>query len=1110
MNIFEIFENKRRVGRTASKTNEGIGPDRNDPWEQGWRAGFRQNEFNPYPAGSKKARQWDDGYAEARAQPDHYDEGVAEGKITLSTDPNWYGAEVGDYKATGPVVNISANKLVGFEPDDKMTQPKSKANVEKILAGLKQGDKLPPLLVRKYKNGYQVLDGHHRFWAYKLLGTKSIPVQVVPDSDIEEKGQQNVTEDSFNDTSGTFMDRLVGEIMNYQSLNNVNPKLNDFSSAVKSKLKSLGEIKAKQIYQQALKQSAELSGQQGMAEDLNEAIGGNYLYHATGGLKNILASSQINATGSPQDVTKAQTKFPTVSTTRDWNYAIGGKGVTTPGVERAAIIVLDRNAVESNFKTLGTSQSREQRGLSSPRSDDLSAGKTARDLDANKDNTLNKKDADEWWAQHQAGKDIFGQGFVPRFSKLGDLRTNIDQKIAQAVDQFQAPKRGGEFEEAVVVPKGGLPIKGTMVGFYIPPSSPLMKDPEIVNDPRRLDLAPGGTGRFVKATQQQGVAEVRAGVDDTDTVGFSVNSEAAYTAVMKRFGGVIDHDETSGIMYAPARIWPQIEMVAFDADGEGATRDDGIDESGVAEARSNSAVASAIVNRIVNQRSDLMKYGPDRVMSAVGEVADWIGDVDEIGSSDVSAWVNQVARYLQTQAGEGIAEDDVNENLRDWFGKEKWVRMDTKGNIKGDCARGSEKEGKPKCLPQAKAHALGKKGRAAAAQKKRREDPNPERRGAAINVDTKVREQDDLDEACWKGYHKEGMKTMFGKKYPNCVKNKNESLETYIKRNECPGCGGLMVSESQLTEKKDACYHKVKSRYKVWPSAYASGALVRCRKVGADSWGNKSESATEATNPAQQAAIAISKKKKAELTEEAKAQVIDAVADFYKNQLAQSEPGEVSDYKAQAKKLLAKADEKQRSKVLDMLQAGLKNPYLQGAIITIVGSLVSGAVIKHFSSMGLSPQQFNMVLQGAMNSVIPTLAAKLHGMGWSDAIKTGLASVGVGVGAAGVLEAERNEMDTPAVQAALKNMAARHNKEQWSTEQLAALGKRLAAAAQDKKSAKSAEESGMEEDQWSDGSDQWSDGKGQWSDGRGQWSESIDADIADYLTEMKNAGYDIK
>ena len=121
-------------------------------------------------------------------------QGVSEGKITLSTDPDWYGAEVGDYKASGPVVNIPANQLVGFEPDDKMNQPKSKANVEKIVAGLKQGDKLPPLLVRKYKDGYQVLDGHHRFWAYKLLGVKSIPAQIVPAEDIEEIDKQGVAE----------------------------------------------------------------------------------------------------------------------------------------------------------------------------------------------------------------------------------------------------------------------------------------------------------------------------------------------------------------------------------------------------------------------------------------------------------------------------------------------------------------------------------------------------------------------------------------------------------------------------------------------------------------------------------------------------------------------------------------------------------------------------------------------------------------------------------------------------------------------------------------------------------------------------------------------------
>jgi hypothetical protein len=104
----------------------------------------------------------------------------------------------------------------------------------------------------------------------------------------------------------------------------------------------------------------------------------------------------------------------------------------------------------------------------------------------------------------------------------------------------------------------------------------------------------------------------------------------------------------------------------------------------------------------------------------------------------------------------------LGEDLRQWF-KQKWVRMDTKGNIKGDCAR-EPGEGKPKCLPQAKAHAIGKEARASAARRKRREDPNPERRGAPINVKT-----ESVFEACWRGYVARGMKKKGDRMVPNCV-----------------------------------------------------------------------------------------------------------------------------------------------------------------------------------------------------------------------------------------------------------------------------------------------------------------------------------------------------
>jgi len=62
-----------------------------------------------------------------------------------------------------------------------------------------------------------------------------------------------------------------------------------------------------------------------------------------------------------------------------------------------------------------------------------------------------------------------------------------------------------------------------------------------------------------------------------------------------------------------------------------------------------------------------------------------------------------------------------------------------------------------------------------------------------------------------------------------------------VAESKCPECGGPAFSEEHIAEAKDACYNKVKSRYKVWPSAYASGALVKCRKVGASNWGNKSK-----------------------------------------------------------------------------------------------------------------------------------------------------------------------------------------------------------------------------------------------------------------------------
>ena len=40
------------------------------------------------------------------------------------------------------------------------------------------------------------------------------------------------------------------------------------------------------------------------------------------------------------------------------------------------------------------------------------------------------------------------------------------------------------------------------------------------------------------------------------------------------------------------------------------------------------------------------------------------------------------------------------------------------------------------------------------------------------------------------------------------------------------GSGGPV----SIAKKKDACYHKAKAKYDVFPSAYASGYIAKCRK----------------------------------------------------------------------------------------------------------------------------------------------------------------------------------------------------------------------------------------------------------------------------------------
>ena len=68
------------------------------------------------------------------------------------------------------------------------------------------------------------------------------------------------------------------------------------------------------------------------------------------------------------------------------------------------------------------------------------------------------------------------------------------------------------------------------------------------------------------------------------------------------------------------------------------------------DAVEESPVAQAVLNRLIRQHADVVgKYGPEKVMDAVDELADVVGDVEEIGSSDVSIWTREVIEELEAR-----------------------------------------------------------------------------------------------------------------------------------------------------------------------------------------------------------------------------------------------------------------------------------------------------------------------------------------------------------------------------------------------------------------------------------------------------------------------------
>ena len=207
-----------------------------------------------------------------------------------------------------------------------------------------------------------------------------------------------------------------------------------------------------------------------------------------------------------------------------------------------------------------------------------------------------------------------------------------------------------------------------------------------------------------------------------------------------------------------------------------------------------------------------------------------------------------------------------DDNLGDWFRKSSGTNPKTGKKVPGwvqlggefagaPCAKQPGQTTKPKCGSSKMAAEMSPEEEEKAAARKRREDPNPNRKGEVINVKTESKIYEDHKEIA-SGKERDGEGYMARTELDTItkavaslrknIKKGNTQLPAWVQSKITKAADYIdtaadYLDSDEVNEEKDACYSKVKSRYSVWPSAYASGALVKCRKVGAKNWGNKSK-----------------------------------------------------------------------------------------------------------------------------------------------------------------------------------------------------------------------------------------------------------------------------
>ena len=192
-------------------------------------------------------------------------------------------------------------------------------------------------------------------------------------------------------------------------------------------------------------------------------------------------------------------------------------------------------------------------------------------------------------------------------------------------------------------------------------------------------------------------------------------------------------------------------------------------------------------------------------------------------------------------------ENIIQESLRDWFKKEKWVRISSSGNIAGPCGTSKNKKNPDRCLPKAKAQSLTKSQRAATAQKKKKAGKKGKTvvkntKKATVKKETKGAPSGHYFTASGnlvkgrltkaareRGARQSDPKDKQRSKVPPVTQYK-EGMTKEDLRNLTVGLLQEALGKEVLMEKDDRCTRLAKQKYDTWPSAYASGAVVRCRR----------------------------------------------------------------------------------------------------------------------------------------------------------------------------------------------------------------------------------------------------------------------------------------